>query len=65
MVLIFSFAQRFISMKREEMNPSNCRINMITILRLLYNANILLITVMILMATFKSQKLMMTASTWE
>lgn len=64
-VLIFSFAQRFVSMKREELNPSNCRINMITVLRLLYNLNILLITVMVLMATFKSQKLLMTSTTWE
>lgn len=64
-VLIFSFAQRFISMKREEMNPSNCRVNMITVLRILYNVNILLITVMILMATFKSERLIMQGTTWE
>lgn len=52
-------------MKKDELNPANCKINMITVLRVLYNLNILLICVMILMATFKVKKLLMVQTTWE
>ena len=52
-------------MKRENLNPSNCRINMITVLRVLYNVNLLLISVLVLLATFKSANLLMKQTSWE
>ena len=64
-VLIFSFAQRFLMLRKGEFNMNQCKVNMITVLRTLYNVNILLTLVLVCISSFKSEGLLLNNTSWE
>ena len=64
-ILLLGCLQRFVILRPTPYRLINCRLNLISVIRTLYNVNIILTVTLISLATFKSEGIALLETSWE